>query len=525
MIARLLRLATRAGGRLSACSVFRVLSQSGTAGLIIFPAWVYSTRPDFGLGGFILGMVFFALVGAGCRWAEQVCGHSAAFRLLADMRVGLYDALVARGAAPGGAAGGRVMAVATRDIGVIEVFFAHTISPTICAAIATVAALIWAVVDPAAGAGAVVVLVACLALGWALPFIRRRGAESALRGEIAQRMSEDARGREEIASLGAGPARLRGLAEVEDRLSRDVTATGVVNGLRRGLATIWPWLGAGLMWWATGSLTAAAVVLALGPVFDGVEGFARILPITLGSARRYFDELDRPVEIPEPEDPRPLPAGPLGLRLESVSLGYGHGPIVADLSLEVPAGGSLGVIGPSGGGKSTLVSALVRQLDPQAGRVVLTGADGEVDVRQVATRELRSVVGLVEQSPAILRGSVLENLRMGQPDLGEEDARRALVAAHAREIALDAQAEELSGGQQQRVGLARVLARSPRILILDEATSHQDALGQKELTDMLARLKNVTVIVVAHRRSALVHVDDVLEIAGRPKATPHRRGH
>ena len=70
-----------------------------------------------------------------------------------------------------------------------------------------------------------------------------------------------------------------------------------------------------------------------------------------------------------------------------------------------------------------------------------------------------------------------------------------------------------------------MLARSPRILILDEATSHQDALGQKELTDMLARLKNVTVIVVAHRRSALVHVDDVLEIAGRPKATPHRPGH
>ncbi|CAM3987820.1 ABC transporter ATP-binding protein [Corynebacterium frankenforstense] len=525
MIPRLLRLAGRARAQLTASAFFRVLSQAGTAGLIIFPAWVYSTRPDFGLGGFILGMVLFALLGAGCRWAEQVCGHSAAFRLLAGMRVSLYDALVARGAAPGGAAGGRVMAVATRDINLVEVFFAHTLAPTACAAVATVAALVWGAVDPAAGTGALVVLVACLALGWALPFIRRSGSESALRAEIAQRMSEDARGREEIASLGAGPARLRGLASVEDRLSRDVTATGLVNGLRRGLATIWPWLGAGLMWWATGSLTAVAVVLALGPVFDGVEGFARMLPIALSSARRYFAEIDRPVEIPEPADPRPLPDGPLGLRLESVSLGYGHGPVVDDLSLEVPAGGSLGVVGPSGGGKSTLVSALVRLLDPESGRVVLTGTDGEVDVRDVATRELRNAVGLVEQSPAILRGSVLDNLRMGQPELSEEDARRALVAAHAREISLDAQAQELSGGQQQRVGLARVLARSPRILILDEATSHQDALGQKELTDMLARLEDVTVIVVAHRRSALVHVDDVLEIAGRPKAAPHRPGH
>ncbi|AIG64146.1 hypothetical protein CATYP_05355 [Corynebacterium atypicum] len=511
MIRRLLSLAATAWLPLSASTLARIASQCAKAGLIVLPAWALTTADTPGLGPVASAMIVLALAGAGLRWAEQVTGHAAAFRLLAAMRIRIFEALAARGTAPKTAAGGRLMAVATRDINQVEVFFAHTLAPTITAAVATIAALIWVSLDPAlSGAGTAIVL-GCLALAWCLPAIRRTGREGAIRGEIAQQFSEDSRGRLEIASLSAAPARLAHLARLEDALDRDVAATGWAGGVRSALSYLWPWVGGFALWWTTGGLVQAAVLVAAGPVFQALEGFARSLPQALSSARRYFTELDQPVQIAEPAHPAELPDGPLSVEFEQVSLGYGSREAVAGLSARVPAGGRLGIVGPSGSGKSTLADALVRLIEPSSGAIRLGG----VNIADLATTALRRDVGLIEQTATILPGSVLENLRLGNETLSEEDARWALQMAHTQEIRLDANAQQLSGGQQQRVGIARVLARRPRVLILDEATSHQDAIGQQELTDMLAGLRSVTVIVIAHRREALARVDQVLELAPR----------
>lgn len=509
MITRLLRVAAPAWAPLAASTLCRIVSQAAKAGLVVYPAWAVTREELPGLAPFLLAMALLALVAAGGRWAEQVSGHAAAFRLLADMRVRLYEALAARGRAPKGAAGGRLMAVATRDINLIEVFFAHTLVPALCAGLVTIAGCFWIGLDPGLDAPAAATVLIGLGIAWALPFVRRTGTETMLRGEIAQQFSEDQRGRLEIASLGAEPARLRHLDALETQLYREVRGTAWLNSARSTVAFAWPWVGAVVMWWATGRLVPAAIVLAAGPIFQALEGFARTLPQALASARRYFAELEHKPEITEPANPASLPRGPLGVELRGVSLGYGTRPVVRGLDVQIPAGGKLGIVGPTGAGKSTIADAVVRLIEPTAGSVLLGG----VDVSQVTTRELRRAVGLVEQSPVLVPGSVLENLRMGNPELDATAAREALARANAAEIDLDAEATKLSGGEQQRVGIARVLARQPRVLVLDEATSHQDAIGQAELTAMLHRLNQVTVVIIAHRAEALAGVDQVIDLA------------
>ncbi|EEW49326.1 ABC transporter, ATP-binding protein [Corynebacterium efficiens YS-314] len=179
------------------------------------------------------------------------------------------------------------------------------------------------------------------------------------------------------------------------------------------------------------------------------------------------------------------------------------------MSITVDAGEHIGLVGPSGKGKSTLASTLVRLQDVQAGRVTLGG----VDVREIPLGELRDSVAFVEQTSTLFRGSVLDNLRVGNPDLSEEEAMAAMRAASIGDIDLGTSALALSGGQKQRVCLARALARRPRVLVLDEATSHQDALNQAELSRTLSGLRDTTVIIIAHRRAALSGVDRVVELA------------
>lgn len=138
---------------------------------------------------------------------------------------------------------------------------------------------------------------------------------------------------------------------------------------------------------------------------------------------------------------------------------------------------------------------------------------GGVDIREISLQELRDTVSFVEQTSTLFRGTVLENLRVGNPGLSEEDALAALEAASISDVALGTNAAALSGGQKQRVCLARALARRPRVLILDEATSHQDALNQAELSQTLSRLQDTTVIIIAHRQAALAGVDRIIELA------------
>lgn len=507
MITRLLRTATPVRASLLASTALRLLNQLSTAGLIIVPAWVFTTGPELSLVQLGLIMAVLALLAAVSRWGEQVCGHRAAFSLLARMRVELYEALVRQGTPQISAGSGAVMSVATRDINSIEVFFAHTIGPTITAVMVSLgAAIALFSLNPTAG----VIGVVGIAIGWLIPVVgssRSGPGEAALRSTIAQHLSEDASGRLEIRSHHAADNRMKQLGRLEDQLSRAVSTQGLRVGARQGVALAWPWITAALIIVTTSNVLAGVIIIAVAPAVDAIEGFARTLPTALDSARRFYALIDAPITIADSPTPVPLPQGPLDIAWETVTIGY-RTPLFTDLSLRIAAGEHVGLVAPSGRGKSTLATTLIRLLDVQAGRVLLGG----VDIREISLQELRDTVSFVEQTSTLFRGTVLENLRVGNPGLSEEDALAALEAASISDVALGTNAAALSGGQKQRVCLARALARRPRVLILDEATSHQDALNQAELSQTLSRLQDTTVIIIAHRQAALAGVDRIIDL-------------
>ena len=226
-----------------------------------------------------------------------------------------------------------------------------------------------------------------------------------------------------------------------------------------------------------------------------------------------------------PTGPVPDPCGnPKGeIRFESVGFRYADDGewALRNLDLVVEPGKTTALVGPSGGGKSSIVSLIPRFYDVTEGRVLMDG----VDVRDWTVASLRSHVGLVLQDTILFSGTVLENIRMGRTDATMEEIVAAAKAAGAHEFIVqlpdgyDTQIGErgvkLSGGQKQRLAIARVFLKDPAILILDEATSALDLKSEQRVRDSLKRLaKNRTTIIVAHRLSTVTDADRIYYIDG-----------
>ena len=223
------------------------------------------------------------------------------------------------------------------------------------------------------------------------------------------------------------------------------------------------------------------------------------------------------VEVDDAPDARPLARIRGDLEMSGVSFSYGVDPVLADVTLKIPAGQSVALVGPSGAGKSTFVNLVPRFFDPQQGSILIDGHN----LRQVRQADLRANIALVSQEPVLFNESILENIRLGRPAATDAEVREAARLAGAFEF-IEAQPEgfltkvgerggRLSGGQRQRVSIARAFLKDAPILILDEATSALDTDTERSIQQSLALLmKGRTTLIVAHRFSTIRDVDRVL---------------
>ncbi|GIU95163.1 MAG: ABC transporter ATP-binding protein [Gaiellaceae bacterium] len=251
----------------------------------------------------------------------------------------------------------------------------------------------------------------------------------------------------------------------------------------------------------------------------------RMLGMWIGQAQRataagerIFEILDEPEEIADRPGSVRLPDGPGEVRFEGVWFAYEPGrPVLRDVSLTVPAGRTVALIGRTGSGKTTLAALVPRFYDVTAGRVLVDG----VDVRNVERRSLRSAIGVISQDPFLFSASIRDNIAFGLPDAPQEAVEAAARAAQAHDFILElAQGYDtvvgergitLSGGQRQRIAIARALLIDPRVLILDDATASVDATTEARIRSALREvMRGRTTIIIAHRLSTIALADEIV---------------
>lgn len=561
----------------------------------------------------IAAMIICALIRGGMRYAEQYMNHNVAFRLLALFRSKTFAAL--RRLAPAKLSGkgkGDLIALVTTDVELLEIFFAHTISPVVIAIATTV--LYTVALLTLSPAIAVTLVIAHLTVGIVLPKLFATavgGLGGDIRRESAQlddEMLDDMRGLDEIIRFDQGHARLAGIASrtrsLWSRRARLSAKNGDFAGFGAVLVVLFTAIAALLAMVTSGTtmpiastaaatiqtvisapaarLTAAFVLLAssFGPTL-ALSALPANLTQTFAAARRLFALMDETPAVEERGDFLPRYHG---MSMHDVTFGYGNSSevptsgsdadtpessaesILSHVSFDVPQHGILGVQGPSGRGKSTLLKLLMRYWDPQSGLVALS----EVPLPQIDAHHRRRVQTMMGQETYLFDGTIRENLLMacdrgdadragnaGDPDdsatsgralltptappvswnaadsvlstrtplsVSDDVLRAALAKASALELVdslpqgLDTPVGELGGrlseGERQRIGLARVFLRNASLVLFDEPTSRLDAYNESVILQSIDALaqQGSAVLLVSHRDSTMRIADRIVRM-------------
>ena len=465
------------------------------------------------------------------RYGEQTCNHYIAFKLLAILRQKVFAAL--RRLAPAKLDRrdkGDLISVITSDIELLEVFYAHTISPAAIAlvmSLLTAAFLAWF-----HWSYGVLALLAYATVGILLPVLAsRRSGDTGNRmrqkaGQLSAFVLDSLRGVDETIQYHGQAQRLGELEGRTDDLSRVQQDMSRITGTNTAVThtVIWLYdlalLALGLVLLEQGQVNFGGVLIPLitlmssfGPVV-ALANLGATLQSTFAAARRVLDILD---ETPVVEEVSGQAATRFhGAACEDLTFSYGGETILDGLTLDFPKGKVVGIVGRSGSGKSTLLKLLMRFWDRQSGEVTIS----ERDVRNINTSDLRSMQGYMTQDTDLFHDTILKNILLARPDATREEVEEACKKASIHDFILTLPqgydtpvgelGDTLSGGERQRLGLARAFLHNAPFLLLDEPTSNLDSLNEAEILRSLHRERDQrTVILVSHRRSTMGIADQV----------------
>lgn len=502
----------------------------GTAGLLL------GAEP----GTLFVLLIVLAVARGVLHYGEQYCNHFIAFKLLAIIRHKVFAAL--RRLCPARLEGrdkGNLISVITSDIELLEVFYAHTISP-IAIAIATSLVMVL-FIGQFSPAGAALALAGYIAVGAVLPLVfgkRGGGAGMEFRGAFGDLNSfilDSLRGLDETIQYGQGERRRRQMQERSDSLGALQKKLNRLEASQRSVSNLVILLFslAMLLLMITmkqaGEADLVGMVIAsiammgsFGPV-TALSNLSNNLNQTLAAGERVLAILEEKPQVEEVSGREHTDFE--GARAEKVSFGYGEEEILRDYSVEIPKGKVIGIHGASGSGKSTFLKLLMRFFDVREGKILISGKD----VREINTADLRGMESYVTQETSLFHDSIAANIAVGKPGASMEEIVEAAKKASVHDFILSLPkgyetevgelGDTLSGGERQRIGIARAFLHDAPFLLLDEPTSNLDSLNEGIILKSLKEeRKNRTVVLVSHRKSTMNLADTVYEMdkASRP---------
>ena len=513
---------------------------TGVAGMIVpvEKMWLVFTP----VKKIITVMIVIAVLRGILHYVEQYCNHFIAFKLLAIIRHKVFAAL--RKLCPAKLEGrdkGNLISIITTDIELLEVFYAHTISPI---AIATLTSIIMVIfIGRYHWLAGLLSLAAYLIVGVAIPMWNgKRGSQKGMEfrtnfGELNSFVLDSLRGLDETIQYGQGEKRKEQMSERSKNLAGMQEDLSKMEGSQRsftnmvillasfGMLALTIWLYDKGMMGFEGILTCTIAMMgSFGPVV-ALSSLSNNLNQTLASGERVLSLLEETPLVEEiPGDVETFGAenmehGFTGAEAENVTFAYGEEVILDNYSLKLQPGKITGIHGASGSGKSTLLKLLMRFWDVQDGSVSVDGTD----VRKIPTRHLRNMESYVTQETHLFHDSIANNIAIAKPGASGEEIMEAAKKASIHDFIMtlpkgyDTEVGELgdtlSGGEKQRIGIARAFLHECPLILLDEPTSNLDSLNEGIILKSLKEsAKKKTVVLVSHRVSTMNVADVVYEM-------------
>lgn len=481
-------------------------------------------------------MIVIAVLRGILHYMEQYCNHFIAFKLLAIIRHKVFAAL--RKLCPAKLEGrdkGNLISIITTDIELLEVFYAHTISPI---AIATLTSIIMVIfVGRYHWLAGLLALAAYLIVGVAIPMWNgKRGSQKGMEfrtnfGELNSFVLDSLRGLDETIQYGQGEKRKEQMSERSKNLAGMQESLSKMEGSQRsftnmvillasfGMLALTIWLYAKGEMGFEGILTCTIAMMgSFGPVV-ALSSLSNNLNQTLASGERVLSLLEETPLVEEIPGDVETEHEFTGAEAENVTFAYGEEVILDNYSLKLQPGKITGIHGASGSGKSTLLKLLMRFWDVQDGSVSVDGTD----VRKIPTKHLRDMESYVTQETHLFHDSIANNIAIAKPGASREEIMEAAKKASIHDFIMtlpkgyDTEVGELgdtlSGGEKQRIGIARAFLHECPLILLDEPTSNLDSLNEGIILKSLKEsAEKKTVVLVSHRVSTMNVADVVYEM-------------